>query len=70
MTDIADSKSTPRGKAIRTAQQTFIVIAPVFLGIVLLPEVQAFTQEYMAVLVPFLVPLIAIVTYLHNKFGK
>ena len=63
-------KDTPFGKAVRTAEQAFIVIAPVFLGIMALPEVQHFLAEYWPWILPVLVPLIAIVTYLHNKYGK
>lgn len=67
---MAEFKNTPFGKAVRTLNQAFIVIAPLFLGIVALPEVQAFIASNLEWVLPALAPTIAIVTYLYNKYGK
>lgn len=63
-------KNTDFGKAVRTFNQAFIVIAPIFLGIVTLPEVQAFIASNVTWILPALPAAIAIVTYLYNKYGK
>lgn len=63
-------KDTPFGKAVRTLNQAFIVIAPVFLGIIALPEVQTYIANNITWLLPILAPAIAIVTFLYNKLGK
>jgi hypothetical protein len=63
-------KNTDFGKAVRTLNQAFIVIAPLFLGIVALPEVQTYIASNITWLLPLLAPSIAIVTYLYNKYGK
>jgi hypothetical protein len=65
-----DFKDTAKGKAIRTLNQAFIVVAPLFLGIVTLPEVQTFISNNVTWIIPILAPLIAIVTYLYNKAEK
>lgn len=67
---MSEFKNTPFGKAIRTLNQAFIVIAPIFLGIVALPEVQAFIAANLDWVLPALAPIIAIVTYLYNKYGN
>ena len=67
---MAEFKSTNFGKAVRTFNQAFIVIAPIFLGIIALPEVQTFIANNVAWVLPALAPVIAIVTYLYNKYGK
>lgn len=64
------NKNTPFGKAVRTLNQAFIVIAPLFLGIVALPEVQGFIESNVTWVLPLLAPIIAIVTYLYNKYGQ
>lgn len=63
-------KDTPFGKAVRTLNQAFIVIAPVFLGIIALPEVQEYIANNITWLLPILAPAMAIVTFLYNKLGK
>lgn len=63
-------KTTAKGKALRTMEQALIVIAPLFLGIVALPEVQAFIAEHIAWILPSLAPIIAIVTFLWNKYEE
>lgn len=67
---MTDFKDTNFGKAVRTLNQAFIVIAPIFLAIVALPEVQTYVEANLTWLLPLLAPVIAIVTYLYNKFGK
>lgn len=67
---MTEFKNTPIGKAVRTMYQAFIVIAPLFLGIVALPEVQAFIAANLEWVLPALAPIIAIVTYLYNKYGN
>lgn len=63
-------KNTPLGKAVRTFKQAFIVIAPLFLGIIALPEVQQYIADNVGWILPLLAPAIAIVTYVYNKLGK
>lgn len=63
-------KDTNIGKAARTFNQVLIVVIPIFLGIVALPEVQTFIAQNVAWIVPALAPVIAIVTYLYNRLGK
>lgn len=63
-------KNTDFGKAVRTLNQAFIVIAPLFLGMVALPEVQAYIASNVTWILPALPATIAIVTYLYNKYGK
>ena len=67
---MTDFKDTPFGKAVRTFNQAFIVIAPIFLGIIALPEVQEYIAGNITWLLPILAPAIAIVTFLYNKLGK
>lgn len=63
-------KDTPFGKAVRTLNQAFIVIAPIFLGIISLPEVRQYIANNFTWLLPILPLAIAIVTFLYNKLGK
>lgn len=67
---MTDFKDTPFGKAVRTFNQAFIVVAPVFLGLLTLPEVQTYIANNITWLLPILPPAIAIVTFLYNKLGK
>ena len=67
---MTDFKDTAFGKAVRTLNQAFIVIAPIFLGIIALPEVQEYIASNITWLLPILAPAIAIVTFLYNKLGK
>ena len=63
-------KDTNLGRALRTFNQALIVVIPIFLGIVALPEVQSFIAQNVAWIVPALAPIIATVTYLYNRLGK
>jgi hypothetical protein len=67
---MTEFKDTPFGKAVRTLNQGFIVVAPIFLGILALPEVQAYIASNLTWLLPLLPVAIAIVTFLYNKLGK
>jgi len=59
-------KDTKIGRAIRTFNQVFIVAAPTFLAMIVLPDVQNFIQANATWLVALLPPLIAVVTYYYN----
>lgn len=64
---MAVTKYTAGGKGIRTAVQAYVVVVPIMLGVLALPEVQIFIKDNLPWLLPLLPPLIAVVTYLHNK---
>jgi len=63
---VVEFKDTRIGRTVRTFAQVFIAMVPVFLGIVLIPEVQTFIAANVAWLVPLLPPTIAVVTFLYN----
>ena len=64
------TKYTPMGKAIRTAVQAFVIVGPLVTGILALPEVRELIEAHVIWLVPIVLALIAIVTYLQNKYEK
>lgn len=59
-------KDTKLGRTIRTFNQVFITVAPVFLAMVALPEVREFIEANATWLVTLLPPIVAGVTYLYN----
>jgi len=63
---VVEFKDTRLGRTIRTFNQVFILMAPVFLAIVGLPEVREFVINNVTWLVPLLPPAVAIVTFLYN----
>lgn len=60
------NKTTPVGKAVRTAIQNFIAISPLLLGLLALPEVVQYIKENIAWLAPSLPVITAVVTYIQN----